>query len=96
MKKSKGHGVHGKILNNNFVEVFTSNVESIKSLQTQRYSGAKMPQSTRNLEQGDRKQFSPDSSGVGKPPLRKKKQGHSFASSGGQKPSLVLQNPSYF
>jgi len=30
-----------------------------------------MPQSTRNMEQGDRKTLSPDTS-IGKPPLKKK------------------------
>ncbi len=77
-------------MNNNFQEIIAGNVESIKSLQTQRINSGKQPQSTRNLEQGDRKQFSPDSSSHGKPPLKKKKQGHSFTSSGGQKPSLVI------
>lgn len=40
-----------------------------------------MPQSNRNMEQGDRKTLSPDSNKVGKPPL-KKKAGLSDASNG--------------
>lgn len=36
-------------------EIIAGNVESIKSLQTQRINSGKAPQSTRNLEQGDRK-----------------------------------------
>ena len=54
---------------------------------------------TRCQEQGDKKQFSPEG-GVtntgGKPPLKRKKSGHSHTNSHLVKPNLELQQPSYY
>lgn len=54
-------------------------------------SSTRQPQTTRNAEQGDKKQFSPESVSVGKPPLKRKKSGHSHTNSTVPKPSLELQ-----
>jgi hypothetical protein len=59
-------------------------------------AGRHLATAPRNLEQGDRKTFSPESANTGKPPI-KKRAGHSHTISGVEKPhGLVLQQPSYY